>query len=136
MADRRDRATYRPNAAEFIEVDGHQLHLLSMGQGTPTVVLEAGSGMIAKAWACWIQPELAKSTRVVSYDRAGLGWSEATGSPPTAQHIAQQLHTLLSNSGIPGPYVLVGHSFGGIYIRMYAHLSIRCRMRKGYLMLA
>jgi len=83
------------------------------------VILEQGLGGISSAWAL-VQPEVAKVTRVCSYDRAGMGWSDSSPEPRDAQHIAQELHTLLRNANIPGPYVLVGWSFGGLYVREYA----------------
>lgn len=115
-----DKRTYLA-PGELLDVDGQKLHLLSMGQGGPTVVLEAGMGSLSIQWA-WIQPEIAQFTRVVSYDRAGLGWSESDKQPHDARHVAQQLHALLSKADIAGPYVLVGHSLGGLFVRMYASL--------------
>jgi len=114
----RDKRNYPPSGS-MVDVGGHRLHLQSMGKGNPTVILETGLGGMSAAWG-WVQPEVAKFTRVVSYDRAGLGWSEADGATPDALHIARQLHTLLANAGIKGPYVLVGHSMGGLFVRVYA----------------
>jgi len=68
-----------------------------------------------------VQPEVAKFTRVCSYDRAGLGWSDTGPSPRTARQIVGELPTLLKNAGIPGPYVLVSHSAGGHNVRLFAH---------------
>jgi pimeloyl-ACP methyl ester carboxylesterase len=70
----------------------------------------------------WIQPELAKQTQVVSYDRAGLGWSESSGASHNAHTIARQLHTALRSAGVEAPYVVVGHSLGGIFVRAFADL--------------
>jgi CubicO group peptidase (beta-lactamase class C family) len=106
----------------LVDVGGYRLHLFCMGENTdgrPTVILEAGLGATSSAWA-WIQPEVAKSTRVCAYDRAGLGWSDPSPEPRDAQHIAADLHTLLQNAQTPGPYVLVGWSYGGLYMRAYA----------------
>lgn len=108
-----------PPPGRMVDVNGHLLHLQAMGKGSPTVILETGLGGMSAAWG-WVQPEVAKFTRVASYDRAGLGWSEADGASPDALHIARQLHTLLVNAGIEGPYVLVGHSMGGLFVRVYA----------------
>jgi len=72
-------------------------------------------------WA-WIQPELAKVTRVCAYDRADSGWSDFSPEPNDTRYNSEALHTLLNNAGIPGPYVLVGHSFGGLFTRMYADM--------------
>jgi len=68
-----------------------------------------------------VQQKLEKTTRVCSYDRAGLGWSEAGPAPRTSQEMVNELHALLGNGGIPGPYVLVGHSLGGFNVRLFAH---------------
>lgn len=114
----RDKRDYPPSG-RIVDVGGHRLHLQSMGKGSPTVILETGLGGMSAAWG-WVQPEVAKFTQVVSYDRAGLGWSDADGASPDALHIARQLHTLLVNAGIKGPYVLVGHSMGGLFVRVYA----------------
>jgi pimeloyl-ACP methyl ester carboxylesterase len=80
--------------------------------------LEAGVG---NPWLAWykVQPLVAQFARVCSYDRAGLGWSDPSPEAPTAKEIAAELHTLLGNAGITGPYVLVGHSLGGMYVRMF-----------------
>jgi pimeloyl-ACP methyl ester carboxylesterase len=83
------------------------------------VILESGLGSISSAWAL-VQAEVAKGTRVCSYDRAGMGWSDSSPEPRDAQHIAQELHALLHNANVPGPYVLVGWSYGGLYVREYA----------------
>jgi pimeloyl-ACP methyl ester carboxylesterase len=91
-----------------------------VGQGSPTVILEAGTGDYSLTWA-YVQPEIARSTRVCSYDRANLGWSETSPYPRTATTQIEELHKLLVNANIQGPYVLVGHSLGGMLIRMYAH---------------
>ena len=84
------------------------------------MVIEAGWGDSSASWG-WVQPEVAKTTRVCTYDRAGTGWSEASPEPRTAREFAQELHTLLANAGEHGPYVLVGHSLGGYTVRVYAH---------------
>jgi pimeloyl-ACP methyl ester carboxylesterase len=83
------------------------------------VILENGLGSTASAWGL-VQPEVAKATRVCSYDRAGTGWSDSSPEPRDAQHIARELHTLLQNANIPGPYVFVSWSIGGLYAREYA----------------
>lgn len=109
---------------QMVDVGGYELYLYCTGasqDGSPTVVLESGLGATSSVWG-WIQPEVAKKTQVCSYDRAGMGWSDRGSPPRDAEHIAQDLHTLLTNAGIPGPYVLVGWSYGGLYIREYAGL--------------
>lgn len=111
-----------PPHGQMIDVGGYSLHLYCLGQNTDgrsTVILESGLGATSSSWA-WIQPEVAKTTRVCSYDRAGMGWSDASPMPRDAQHIATELHTLLQNAEIPGPYVLAGWSYGGLYVRAYA----------------
>lgn len=112
-----DQARYPP-PGDLIDVGGHQLHLHCTGEGSPTVILEAAGFGWSLYWHR-VQPDLAKVTRVCSYDRAGLGWSESGPSPRTGQRIARELHTLLTRAGIAGPYVLVGHSLGGFIIRLY-----------------
>jgi pimeloyl-ACP methyl ester carboxylesterase len=110
-----------PPPGKLVDVDGHSLHINCVGEGSPTVILESGSGANSTAWAN-IQPEVSDTTRVCAYDRAGSGWSEPGPGPGDPQQIAGELHTLLGNAGIEGPYVLVGHSFGGLYVLMYADL--------------
>ncbi len=110
-----------PPPGELVDVGGHSLHINCVGEGSPTVILESGSGATSVDWAN-IQPEVANTTRVCAYDRAGSGWSEPGPGPGDPQQIAGELHTLLGNAGIDGPYVLVGHSFGGLYVRMYDDL--------------
>jgi pimeloyl-ACP methyl ester carboxylesterase len=110
-----------PPPGRLVDVNGCHLHLQSAGSGTPTVVLEAGLGGMSSVWA-WIQPETAKFSHVVSYDRAGLGWSEANATSKTAIQAAFRLQTLLQSANAPPPYILVGHSIGGLFIRVFADL--------------
>jgi pimeloyl-ACP methyl ester carboxylesterase len=110
-----------PPPGELVDVGGHTLHINCVGEGSPTVILESALGATSVDWAN-IQPEVANTTRVCAYDRAGTGWSEPGPGPGDPQQIAGELHILLGNAGIDGPYVLVGHSFGGLYVRMYADL--------------
>jgi pimeloyl-ACP methyl ester carboxylesterase len=102
-------------------VGGHRLHLHCAGTGSPAVVIEAGLGDWSATWSRRVQPDAAGTTRVCAYDRAGLGWSDAGPLPRTAERAAQELHTLLREAGVPGPYVLVGHSLGGLLVRVFAH---------------
>jgi pimeloyl-ACP methyl ester carboxylesterase len=108
-----------PVPGRLIDVGGHRLHLNCTGSGSPTVVLEPGGGASSSDFA-WIAPMVARDTTVCVYDRAGRGWSDATDSPQDATHIAADLHTLLDRADVPGPYVLAGHSFGGLYVQSFA----------------
>jgi pimeloyl-ACP methyl ester carboxylesterase len=105
----------------LIRVGPCRLHLHEQGAGDPAVVLESGIAGSSLSWAV-VQPEIAKFTRVCSYDRAGLGWSEECLAPRTVAQMVSELNSLLQQDGISPPYVLVGHSFGGLLIRAYAHL--------------
>ena len=117
----RDRARYPP-LGRLIEVgSGTKLHVHVTGQGSPTVVLEAGIAATSISWAL-VQPEVACFTTVCSYDRGGLGWSDATSLPRTPSSLARELHALLEHAGLPGPYVLVGHSFGGLVVQRFTSL--------------
>jgi pimeloyl-ACP methyl ester carboxylesterase len=95
------------------------MHMYCTGAGSPTIVIEAGLG---NDWldAQEIQPSLSRLTRVCTYDRSGLGWSPPRSGPRDAATIARQLHTLLDTAGVPRPLVLMGHSGGGIYVRVFA----------------
>jgi pimeloyl-ACP methyl ester carboxylesterase len=105
----------------MVDVGGYRLHINCVGTGSPTVVIDAGSGDWSASWSSWVQPDVARTTRACTYDRAGMGWSEAGPLPRTAEHFAHELHALLHNTRVPGPYVLVGHSFGGLPVRVFAH---------------
>ena len=120
VATQIDQRTYSA-PGEMVNVNGHLMHINCVGRGSPTVILESGLGNMSADWAN-IQPEVAKTTRVCAYDRAGTGWSEPGPTPRDPKQIAHELHTLLGKAGIDGPYVLVGQSFGGLYVRMYADL--------------
>ena len=104
-----------PPPGQLVDVGGHRLHLHCTGTGSPTVVLEPGQGGVSADLA-WIAPAVAHDTTVCVYDRAGRGWSDATDSPQDGAQIAADLHTLLDRAQVPGPYVLAGHSFGGLYV--------------------
>ena len=108
-----------PATGRLIDVGGHKLYLSCVGSGSPTVVLEPGAGATSSQLG-WIAPAVARSTRVCVYDRAGRGWSETADSPQDGAQIATDLHTLLHRGGETGPYVLAGHSFGGLYVRIFA----------------
>jgi pimeloyl-ACP methyl ester carboxylesterase len=108
-----------PMPGQLIDVGGHRLHLNCTGTGSPTVVLEPGAGATSSDLG-WIAPALAHHTRVCVYDRAGRGWSEPADTPQDGAQIATDLHTLLHRGKVPGPYVVAGHSFGGLYALTFA----------------
>lgn len=118
LATRADRRNFPP-PGKLVDVGGHRLHIQCAGEGRPTVVLETGTLAMSALWG-WVQPQVAVHTRVCSYDRAGKGWSEPGPEPRDALRIASELRTLLRNAGETPPYVLVGHSFGGPLVRVYA----------------
>jgi pimeloyl-ACP methyl ester carboxylesterase len=118
-AEAADMRAYPP-PGQLVDVGGYRLHINCTGTGSPTVVIESGWGDMSAAWG-WVQPEVAKITRVCTYDRAGMGWSEASPEPRVARQYAKELHTLLTNAHETGPYVLVGHSMGGYTVLVYAH---------------
>ncbi|RPI92373.1 MAG: alpha/beta hydrolase [Chloroflexi bacterium] len=120
MAEAADAKTYPP-PGQLVDVGGYRLHINCTGSGSPTVVIDAGLGDWSTSWGGYVQPEVAKTTRVCTYDRAGMGWSEAGPLPRDAAQFAKELHTLLQNAHIPGPYVMVGHSLGGLPVRVFAH---------------
>jgi pimeloyl-ACP methyl ester carboxylesterase len=111
------RASAMPG--QSYDVGGHRLHLDCTGTGAPTVVLISGLGEFSASWAR-IAPDVAATTRVCTYDRAGQGWSEDAPDPQDGRQAAADLHTLLGRAGEDGPYVLVGHSIGGDYALTYA----------------
>jgi pimeloyl-ACP methyl ester carboxylesterase len=107
----------RAAPGRFVDIGGRKLHLNCTGSGSPTVVLESGASAFSIDW-WFVQPEIAKTNRVCSYDRAGYAWSDP-GRAETPQNGADDLHALLRASGERGPYVLVGASFGGAIVRWY-----------------
>jgi pimeloyl-ACP methyl ester carboxylesterase len=109
-----------PPPGWLVDVGGFRLHLHCSGKGTPAVVLDAALGGSSISWTL-VQPEVAKLTRVCSYDRAGFGWSDAGPMPRTAGRIAGELRRLLEAGGVEPPFLLVGHSFGGLVMRIFAH---------------
>lgn len=119
---RRDRQQFPP-PGRLVDAGGHRLHLNITGvvSDKPTVILEAGMASYSANWA-WVQQELSKVTQVIAYDRAGLGWSEPGTLPLDAAKSAKELHTALENAGCHSPYVLAGHSYGGLVVRMFADL--------------
>jgi hypothetical protein len=108
-----------PARGQRVDVGGYRLHIHCLGEGSPTVVLDAGLGGFSLDWSL-VQPELAATTRVCTYDRAGYGWSDPGPQSRTPGQIVEELHTLLLNADIEGPYVLAGHSAAGKPVRLYA----------------
>jgi pimeloyl-ACP methyl ester carboxylesterase len=104
---------------QLVDVGPYRLHLECTGSQGPTVILEPGGGGSAASMGL-IAPAVARDSRVCVYDRAGRGWSDPAASPPDGAQIATDLHELLARADVPGPYVLAGHSFGGLYVRTYA----------------
>jgi pimeloyl-ACP methyl ester carboxylesterase len=114
---RRNRAPGR-----LVEAGGVCLHFDEQGTAGPAVVLESGIAATSLSWAL-VQPKLAAFSRVCSYDRAGLGWSAECSTPRTVEGMISELEAMLSRAALPAPYILVGHSFGGLLVRAYAYLK-------------
>ena len=108
-----------PHPGRMVDVGGHQLHLYCLGRGTPTVVLEAPATTLSAAWA-WVQLDVARVTRVCSYDRAGLGWSEAGDTPFMPQAVAPELNALLAAAREPAPVIVAGAEIGASLATLYA----------------
>jgi pimeloyl-ACP methyl ester carboxylesterase len=117
IATANDRRIYPP-PGQLVDVGGYKLHIDCVGEGSPTVILDHVGAASSAQWGL-VQPEIAKTTRVCAYDRAGFGWSDPGPAPRDARQNMQELHTLLTNAHIAPPYVLVGHSYGGNVARLY-----------------
>jgi pimeloyl-ACP methyl ester carboxylesterase len=113
-------AAQYPPPGELVDVGEGRLHIRCEGTGSPTVILEAGSTDCSLSWTL-VQPDVSTFTRVCAYDRQGYGWSVPAPGPVTAHNVTGKLRTLLFRANISPPYVLVGHSLGGEYVREYAH---------------
>jgi pimeloyl-ACP methyl ester carboxylesterase len=120
ISEARDRR-FNPMEGQLVDVGGRKMHIYCVGTGTPTVVLDSGLGDSYLSWKK-VQPQIARFTRVCSYDRAGLGYSDPSPQPRTSKVIAQELNSLLKAADISPPYVLVGHSMGGYNVRVFASL--------------
>ena len=107
-----------PAPGRLVDVGGRTLHFICSGSGSPTVILEAGASSFAIDWSL-VQPEIARRTRVCAYDRAGSGWSQPRAEVDTPARIVRDLHAALAAAGEKPPYVLVGASMGGVYVRLY-----------------
>jgi pimeloyl-ACP methyl ester carboxylesterase len=114
---RRDSVRFPP-LGRLLDVGGHRLHLLSKGVG-PTVVIEQGAGGPSLAWL-GLQEQIAEFAQVCLYDRAGYQWSDPLSAPRSLEDRVRDLHTLLHAAQLPEPYILVGHSYGGFLIRLFA----------------
>ncbi|MDP3517137.1 MAG: alpha/beta hydrolase [Pseudohongiella sp.] len=118
VAARVDAKTYPPPGL-MVDIGAYRLHLNCIGTGSPTVIIEAGLGDWSTSWT-GVAQAVAQTTRVCSYDRAGMGWSEAGPLPHDAKQTVRELHFLLQTTGVHGPYVMVGHSLGGLFVRVFA----------------
>lgn len=108
-----------PAPGQLVDLGTHRLHIQCMGENGPTVVLDHGAGSLGLLWSL-VAPAVAQFARVVIVDRAGYGWSDPGPMPRTSEKASQELNAALSKAGIPGPYILVGHSFGGLNARVFA----------------
>jgi pimeloyl-ACP methyl ester carboxylesterase len=117
IASAGDAKLYKP-VDQMVDVNGVQMRLDCRGSGSPTVILEAGAQSWSTHWAL-VQDDVAQFTRVCSYDRAGYGWSEPVDEEINPKQVAKMLHTLLENGGEKPPYLMVGHSFGGVIVRTF-----------------
>jgi len=115
----RESSDRTPMHGQLVDIGGRRLHLRCSGSGDPAVVLVPGAGEFSAVWG-WIEPRVAGITRVCVYDMAGRGWSDDAPAAQDGVAIAEDLHALLEHARVPGPYVLVGHSFGGLYVRSFA----------------
>lgn len=118
LGARADAKAY-PMRGQLVDIGGRSLHLRCTGTGTPTVLLQPGAGEFSSNMG-WIAPAVARQTKVCVYDRAGRGWSEPADSPQDGAALVADLHALLARADIRGPYVLAGHSFGGLYTLAFA----------------
>lgn len=122
IATQRDKRRFPP-PGQLVDIGGRRLHLNVMGadKSDVTVILDAGMVSFSSNWG-WVQPEIAKVARVVALDRAGLGWSDPAPRPNDAGQSSRDLHAALDKLGITGPYILAGHSYGGVTIRAFTAL--------------
>lgn len=108
------------SAQRLVEVEpGRKMNIYCVGEGSPTVVFDAGMNNWSQIWG-YVQPAVARRTRACAYDRAGLGFSDPGSRPSSSANIVDDLHKLLVAAGVAPPYVLVGHSYGGMNVRLYA----------------
>lgn len=110
----------QPLSTDISEINGRSQYLSCLGEGSPTIIIDAGMGEWSLHWL-GVQAQLGEVTRTCVYDRAGYGYSEMSDVPRDAQNIVDELHTLLMTREIEPPYVLLGHSLGGVHMRVFAH---------------
>jgi pimeloyl-ACP methyl ester carboxylesterase len=108
-----------PPPGKLVDIGGLRLHINCTGEGSPAVIMEAGPNDSSVIWQL-VQPQISRFTRACSYDRAGFGWSDAPNEPRSSLNIANELARLLTRAAVPGPYVLVGHDFGTLDLRVFA----------------
>lgn len=104
---------------QLVDVNGRNMHIICIGNKSPSIILDSGAGGFSLEWKN-IQDSLSQHARVCAYDRAGYGWSDMGPLPRSTKNIAHELHSLLENAEIPGPYIFVGHSFGGFTAQYFA----------------
>ena len=118
IATEADKRNYAPRG-QLYTVNGHQMHMICMGEGSPAVILQAGASA-ESLWWYRVQNQLAEHTQVCAYDRPGMGWSEPVSGSRDPLTINGELHSLLEQVGISTPYMVVGHSYGSILARIFA----------------
>lgn len=118
LATSRERRRFLPHG-KLIEINGRNWHYQIMGEGYPTVIVDSGTGGTHLDWQ-FVQPEVAKFTTILTYDRAGYGWSDPSSEPRTAEQVVRELQQLLRAAEIEPPYVLVGMSLSGLFSRLFA----------------
>lgn len=121
VATKIDEHRYPP-PGRLVDVRGYRMQIDCLGSGSPIAIVDSGLGDSSLSWAR-VQPGIAQFTRVCSYDRAGMGWSDPSPLPRTSRAIAHELHALLQRSGTDPPYILVGHSWGGLNMQVYASMD-------------
>lgn len=119
LATSRDRRKFLPSG-KVVQINGKNWHYLVMGEGCPTVIVDSGTGGTHLDWQL-VQPEVAKFTRILTYDRAGYGWSDSSSEPRTAEQVVGELRQLLREAEIEPPYILVGMSLSGLFSRLFAY---------------
>lgn len=119
LATNSDRRRFLP-PGKVVQINGKNWHYQVMGEGSPTVIVDSGTGGTHLDWQL-VQPEVAKFTRILSYDRAGYGWSDSSAEPRTAEQAVSELRQLLREIEIEPPYVLVGMSLSGLFTRLFAY---------------